>query len=270
MGNPAKPTTVELSIAGITTMEEANAFLAAFIKKYNEKFAVEPRDPQPYRELEDNVNLDHILFIKETRQVDHGSTFSYGGVYYRVIRNGKTIPMIPKAKVTVLKNTQFGLKVQYNGSIYDVEVLESLPSKDSVPKQPRQPRKPVTPAENHPWRTKTTKFPATMYDESDREILDALYSSRLAYRRIQRWNIDLQSFQHSAGFFFHLAPVHQKTGIDRLPAQKNIADYIAAVNQGQVLINGRYPQADRSTRRQRAVTFTFNNNLALIGNQRPR
>lgn len=68
---------VELSIAGITTMEEANAFLAVFIKKYNEKFAVEPRDPQSaYRKLEDDINLDHILCIKETRQVDHGSTFS--------------------------------------------------------------------------------------------------------------------------------------------------------------------------------------------------
>ncbi|OPY59272.1 MAG: Integrase core domain protein [Pelotomaculum sp. PtaU1.Bin035] len=174
---------IELSIAGITTMEEANAFLATFIKKYNEKFAVEPRDPQSaYRKLEDDINLDHILCIKETRQVDHGSTFSYGSVYYRVIRNGKTMPMIPKAKITVLKSPQFGLKVQYCGSIYDVEVLESLSPKNAVLKQLRQPRKPVTPAENHPWRTKTAKFPTTMYDESDREILDALYSSRLAWR----------------------------------------------------------------------------------------
>lgn len=175
---------VELGIAGITTIQEANAFLAAFIDKYNEKFAVEPRDLQSaFRKLEDDINPDHILCIKETRQVDHGSTFSYGSVYYRVIRNGKTVPMIPKAKVTVLKSSQFGLKVQYSGSIYDVEVLESLPSKDAVPKQPRQPRKSVTPADNHPWRTKTnTKFPTTMYDESDREILDALYSSRLTWR----------------------------------------------------------------------------------------
>jgi len=174
---------VELSIAGITTMEEANAFLAVFIKKYNEKFAVEPRDPQSaYRKLEDDINLDHILCIKETRQVDHGSTFSYGSVYYRVIRNGKTVPIMPKAKITVLKSPQFGLKVQYSGSIYDVEVLEALPPKEAAPKQPRQPKKPVPPAENHPWRAKTTRFPTTMYDESDREILDALYSSRLAWR----------------------------------------------------------------------------------------
>lgn len=174
---------VELSIAGITSMEEANAFLAAFIKKYNEKFAVEPKETQSaFRKLRDNVNLDHILCIKKTRQVDNGSTFSYGGVYYRAIRNGKTMPIIPKAKITVLKSPQFGLKVEYSSSIYDVEVLESLPSKDATPKQPRQARKPVAPAGNHPWRTKTTKYPVSMYDESDREILEALYSSRLAWR----------------------------------------------------------------------------------------
>ncbi|HOV79852.1 MAG TPA: ISNCY family transposase [Bacillota bacterium] len=174
---------VELSIAGVSTMEEANAFLATFINKYNEKFAVEPKDPQSaFRKLENNINPDYILCIKETRQVDHGSAFSYGGVYYRVVRNGKAMPIIPKAKITVLKSPQFGLKVQYSGSIYDVEVLEALPPKDAAPKQPRQPRKPVAPAENHPWRTKSVRFPATMYDESDREILNALYSSRLAWK----------------------------------------------------------------------------------------
>jgi len=174
---------VELNILGISTMEEANVFLSAFISKYNEKFAVEPKDPQPaFRQLENNINLDYILCLKDTRQVDNGSTFSFEGVYYRVIRNGKVMPVIPKSKVTVLKSPKFGLKVQYSGSIYDVEVLEALPPKETVPKQLKKHRKPVAPAENHPWRTKSVGFPVTMYDESDREILEALYCSRLAWR----------------------------------------------------------------------------------------
>ncbi|ADG81913.1 ISNCY family transposase [Thermincola potens] len=174
---------VELSIAGISTMEEANAFLATFIKKYNEKFAVEPKDPQSaFRQLENNINLDYILCLKDTRQVDNGSTFSFESVYYRVIRNGKVMPVIPKSKVTVLKSSQFGLKVEYSGAIYDVEALEELPPKQAAPKQPKRSRKPVIPGENHPWRTNSVKFPVTMYDESDREILEALYSSRLAWR----------------------------------------------------------------------------------------
>lgn len=173
---------VELDIARITTIEKANAFLALFIKKYNERFAIEPADPQPaFRKLEDTIDLDHVLCIKETRQVDHGSAFSFENVYYRIIRNGKTLPIIPKAKITVLKSPHFGLKVQYSSAIYAVEVLESLPTKNVTPKHLR-PRKPVVPAENHPWRTKTVTFPTTMYDESDREIIEALFSSSRAWR----------------------------------------------------------------------------------------
>lgn len=173
---------VELSIAGITTIEQANAFLATFINNYNEKFAVRPKDPQSaFRQLECNVNLDYIFCVKRTRQVDNGSVFSFEGVYYRVIRNGKVIPVIPKSKVTVLKSPGFGLKVEYSGSIYDVEALDALPPKKVAPRVPKQPRKPVVPAENHPWKTKFVKLPST-YEESDREILEALYSSRLAWR----------------------------------------------------------------------------------------
>lgn len=173
---------VELGIAEISTMEEANSFLTTFIKKYNTKFAVKPKDPQSaFRGLDNTVNPDYILCIKDTRQVDNGSTFSYEGVYYRVLRNGKVMPVIPKSKVTVLKSSQFGLKVEYSGSVYEVEVLEALPPKEITLKQ-QQPRKSVIPAGDHPWRTTTTKLSPSMYDESDREIIDALYSSRLAWR----------------------------------------------------------------------------------------
>jgi len=174
---------VELNIAGISTLEEANAFLTTFISKYNEKFAVEPRDPQPaFRQLDNNINPDYVLCLKDTRQVDNGSTFSFEGTYYRVVRNGKVMPVIPKSKVIVLKSSRFGLKVKYSGSIYDVEPLDALPLKTVAPKLPKQPRKPVVPAGNHPWRTNSVKFPVTMYEESDREIIEALYSSTLAWR----------------------------------------------------------------------------------------
>ena len=173
---------VELNIAGISSLEEANAFLGIFITKYNIKFAVEPAIPESaFRKLEDNLNIDYVLCVKETRQADHGSAFSYDGTFYRVIRNNKPMPIISKSKITVLKSPLFGLKVQYSGSVYDVETLEALPPKETAPNKPKLPRKPFVPAKNHPWRSIPSALPA-MYDESDREIIDALYSSRLAWR----------------------------------------------------------------------------------------
>ena len=174
---------VELGIAGITTIEEANAFLAAFIQKYNEKFAVEPSDPQSaFQQLDDSINLEHILCIKDTRQVDNGSAFSYEGSYYKIICNHKIIPVLPKSKITVLKNSQYGIKVQYSGSIFDVEILDALPAKAVTKRPPKKPRKPTVPAQNHPWKTTPSRFLPSIYDESDRQIIEALYSSRLAWR----------------------------------------------------------------------------------------
>lgn len=174
---------VELNITGITTIDEANAFLKVFMSKYNSKFAVDPKDPlSAFGQLEDSVNLDHILCIKDSRQVDNGSVFSFEGVHYRVIRQGNLMPVFPKAKITVLKSSQFGLKVQYSGSVYSVEQLEARPSNASVSVTPKQPRLPFAQPSDHPWKSKTTPYPTSFYDESDRQILEALFSSRLAWR----------------------------------------------------------------------------------------
>lgn len=174
---------VELNIAGITTIEEANAFLKVFIRKYIDKFAVPPKDPQSaFHPLADTVNLDHILCIKETRQVDNGSVFSFEGVHYRIIRQGNLMPIFPKTKITVLKSSQFGVRVQYAGCVYEVAPLESRPSIAAVPSAPKQPCKPFAQPSTHPWKSKTSASLPSFYDESDRQILEALYSSRLAWR----------------------------------------------------------------------------------------
>jgi len=102
--------------------------------------------------------------------------------YYRVIKNGKIIPVIPKATITVLKSSRIGLKVEYSGSVYDVEVLDEPPKKEPKIKKQTKKHKPVKPAQDHPWRTKSSQYAALFYEESDREILEALYSSRLAWR----------------------------------------------------------------------------------------
>jgi len=179
---------VELNIAGIKTLEEANSFLKIFAAKYNHKFAIEPKEPDiDFRPLNTNLNLDYILCTKETREVDNGSAFSYEGSYYRVVRNGKTMPVIAKAKITILQSRRIGIKVQYSGGIYDVEQLDEKPKKEPKIKEKGVKKiKPAIPSPDHPWRTKavkhTSSFVSPLLEESDREILEALYSSRCAWR----------------------------------------------------------------------------------------
>ena len=69
---------VEFKIRGINTMEAPNAFLSQFIDAYNEKFGVEPENPEEaFRTSDPNINLDYILCIKDRRTVIEGSAFFF-------------------------------------------------------------------------------------------------------------------------------------------------------------------------------------------------
>jgi len=168
---------VEFKIRGIDTIEAANAFLSQFIVAYNEKFAVEPENPEPaFRPIEPGIELDHILCIKEERTIIEDSAFSYKGKYYQLVRNGRKAAAMPKAKLTVLSSSKIGVKALYAGVVYDTLVLEQRPKKKALKSSKKQPQKrtPVKPAADHPWRQMPQKRPNFAYEETDREIIEML------------------------------------------------------------------------------------------------
>lgn len=170
---------VEFKIHGIDTIEAANAFLPAFIEKYNAKFAVEPKVPTTaYRELDPGIDLNTILCKKDERSIINSSAISYGGTYYQLIDNGKKASLHPSTKVTVLDSSKIGIKVIYQGKLYDTEPLKERPKKKEVEK-PKKPKEPYIPIEDHPWR-QTDRMPTFLYEESDRELLERLYNSTQA------------------------------------------------------------------------------------------
>jgi len=69
----------EMRLASINTMEEANAFLPAFIERYNTKFAVAPRDSEPAWEPAPNLDLPYFFAAKEVRTVKEDHTISIDG-----------------------------------------------------------------------------------------------------------------------------------------------------------------------------------------------
>ena len=176
---------VEFKINGITSFKAANVFLQSYMNDYNRKFAVSPENSQSaFRDLPVNLNLDHILCLKHTRQVDHGSVFSFNGQLFQLIKKDKVIPVIPKAKVTVLVSSKIGVLALYSGSVYHTSIVSQRPNKityvqtDSTPKP-----KGHKPSPNHCWKQyNRCSSPNIFLDESDREILNALFSSKCAWR----------------------------------------------------------------------------------------
>jgi hypothetical protein len=68
----------ELRLAGVSTIEAANAFLPGFVANYNGRFAKPAaRDKDLHRLLDPRQDLDQILCWREQRQVSHQLVANY-------------------------------------------------------------------------------------------------------------------------------------------------------------------------------------------------
>src|SRR3984957_3442831 len=68
----------ELRLAGISTIEAANAFLPNFVSNYNDRFAKPAaRDQDFHRSVDPRQDLDQILCWREQRQVSHQLVVNY-------------------------------------------------------------------------------------------------------------------------------------------------------------------------------------------------
>jgi len=70
----------------------------------------------------------------------------------------------------------------YKDEVYQTKMLTEKPRKMSLeqPEEKTKSKPPVQPADNHPWREPKQKRPRLYYDESDRELLEALFNSSRA------------------------------------------------------------------------------------------
>lgn len=72
----------ELRLRGIQTIQEANAFLKSiFLKDFNRRFAVSPRESQKaWRKVSKDLDLDRIISFRYTSTVGNDNTVRIGGL----------------------------------------------------------------------------------------------------------------------------------------------------------------------------------------------
>jgi len=172
--------TVELQLANAYCLEDANAFLTTFLKRFNTRFAVQPACPESaFGILDKRLNLDFILCVKEQRKLDGNHTFSFKAQCYQINAAGHRPP--PRAKITVLCSPKFGVMASYQGQVYATLSVLKPPSDKTAQVKPKLTKTttPVKPAATHPWKKPHYSF---LYDQSDRELLEALFNSTLAWR----------------------------------------------------------------------------------------
>lgn len=149
---------VELRLAGITTIEDANEFLNSYIKKFNAKFSLPIHSTKSvFEEQPSDEKINLILAVLNERTVDCGHCIQFQHDHYRMLDSrGLQVHYRKGTKVMVIR--------AFDGSLYccvndkDIYALEKIPqrydtSKDLDAEQPEpRPKKKYIPPMNHPWR----------------------------------------------------------------------------------------------------------------------
>lgn len=151
---------IELRQAGISTAEQANTFLPSFMQRFNQRFAVQPAQPQPaYHPAPPAHVLNNIIATKEQRVASNGSAIAYHGKTYQLVKGDSVIPLPNKAPVTVLSHLDGSISALFGGKSFGLkEFVRPIPIKQ--PTTVRQPKsKAHKPAPNHPWRPTGRRLP---------------------------------------------------------------------------------------------------------------
>jgi len=149
---------VDMRIAGIKTIDEANVFLGSYLQKHNDMFAVSPEeDTSAFLPAPKEEDLPFILCRRENRKVTGDSTISWKGTRWmtldfhnrrRLFKRGVTLE--------VLDLMDGSLAAQYKGDIFKLVKAPASTKKTNTScrnknsgKLAKQPHKP---APGHPWR----------------------------------------------------------------------------------------------------------------------
>jgi transposase len=170
-GTLQKRLPVDMRVAGIRDIAEANRFFRDYVNRHNEQFAVEAADsensflPGPPPEL-----IRFILCVRANRKTAGDSIISWGGKKYVIDeQDGKQKLFRRGTSISVLTLTDGNIAAQYEGEIFLMREVIQPPKagKSGNTSEEEKPKKSVKPAPNHPWRnlkihtSLSRKFPAT-------------------------------------------------------------------------------------------------------------
>jgi hypothetical protein len=145
----------EMRLRGISTIDDANAYVTEFMDDYNDRFAVEPRSSHnAHRALRPDEDLDQVFTLQEQRILSKNLTLQYKNVVYQ-IQTSRPAYAMRKTAVIVCENDRGAINILYKGqslayTVYrkqqrQAEVVSSKAIDDKIKKLHR-------PSKDHPWR----------------------------------------------------------------------------------------------------------------------
>lgn len=142
----------EMRLRGISTRDEANAFLQEYLVTYNRRFQVTPANKadvhvKPGR----GVNLDQYLCLKAKRAVRNDNTVAHNKQLYQITQSVRSRTVIVEERING------SIHINAGGTYLKYRRITQRPITPAKSKQPRPPRSSIPPATDHPWRTSPLK-----------------------------------------------------------------------------------------------------------------
>lgn len=127
----------ELRLAGIKSLEAANAFLPGFLERYNARFAVAAARPgSAYRPLPEGFCAEQVFCFKYTRTVASDNTVSFGGHSLQLLADRQRASYA-KAQVEVHERLDGSLVVWYQGRAVGTRPAPATPARVRARTGPR-------------------------------------------------------------------------------------------------------------------------------------
>lgn len=137
----------EMRLRRIRTLEEANAFLEAYLPIYNRKFSVRPRERENlHRPLGRGLDLDAILCIKTERTLRNDFTVAHQRKLYQVEDK------VNASKVMVQDRMDGSIRITHKNHPLRFREITERPILEKRPSPVMGRRKSSTPSTDHPWR----------------------------------------------------------------------------------------------------------------------
>ena len=126
----------ELRLRGISSIEEANAYLPEFMKAYNERFSIEPKSPEDAHRplLQDGASLSQILSIHTTRKLSKNLEFSLNCTLYQITTPAMGYRLRHR-QVTVCEHLDGTLEIMAGQQAL---AFKTMPGKKAVPEVDRK------------------------------------------------------------------------------------------------------------------------------------
>lgn len=147
---------VELRLAGITTIEQANQFLPQLVSKFNQQFALHLNDSKNVFEVQPSQSeINFTLAVLDHRKIDKGHCIKYRNKYYLPLsEDGHERYFVKGTQALVIQAFDKQLYVNVNDKIFRLkEVLDRHERSyqfDTIPKI--KPTKQKVPKMHHPWK----------------------------------------------------------------------------------------------------------------------